>query len=58
MLLGSDRDSQVGQLIPVCEEQKEAVLSCYSHNTKNTLNCLSEVHEYAQCVEKARKVLY
>lgn len=49
-------ESQVGQLIPVCEEQKEAVLSCYSHNAKSTLTCLNEVKEYAQCVKKARKV--
>ncbi|XP_019864488.1 PREDICTED: MICOS complex subunit mic25a-like [Amphimedon queenslandica] len=50
-------ESQVGQLIPVCEEQKEAVLFCYSHNAKSTLKCLSEVKEYAQCVKKARKGL-
>ena len=43
-------------MLPVCEECRDKVLDCYRSNPGRTLHCSSEVHAYAECVEKARKV--
>ena len=48
--------SNLATLVPVCEDCKEEVLSCYQRNPKKSLNCSAEVKAYARCVESARKV--
>ena len=43
--------------MPVCEEHKDRVLDCYRSKPSRVLECSSEVKEYMECVERAKKVL-
>lgn len=40
----------------VCEDCKNKVLDCYRSNPGRPLNCSTEAKEYAECIERARKV--
>ena len=50
------RQSNVGHLVPACEDKQCKVLECYRNNSNRTLQCSQEVHQYIKCVENARKV--
>ena len=48
--------SEIGKLVPLCDEKRQDVVQCYHGNSDRTLMCSDIVNEYVQCVKNARKV--
>lgn len=41
---------------PVCENQQEAVMTCYQSHPRQSLRCARDVEQFTQCVNLSRLV--